>query len=75
MEDWRAIESYGNPDIEALKTMYGFCQYVDGKYFGVPANLGPTKELKAKAIAAKGLPIEEHPLWTLEKFLKKHFSV
>ncbi|KID67412.1 NmrA family protein, partial [Metarhizium hybridum] len=72
IEDWRTIETYGSPDVEGLKTMYGFCQYVDGKYYGVPSSLEQAKELKAKAIVAKGLPKEEHPLLNLEEFIKKY---
>ncbi|KID77903.1 NmrA-like family domain-containing oxidoreductase himF [Metarhizium brunneum] len=75
IEDWRTIETYGSPDIEGLKTMYAFCQYVDGKYYGVPSSLEQAKELKAKAIVAKGLPREEYPLLNLEEFIKKYLII
>ncbi|POR37239.1 NmrA family protein [Tolypocladium paradoxum] len=74
VEDWRSVETYGSPEIETVKTMFGFCQHSGGRYFGEVNNIGPAREIKAKVAAAKGLPAGEGALMTLEKFMGKHFS-
>lgn len=74
MEDWRSVETYGSPEIETVKNMFGFCQHSGGRYFGVVTDVGPAREIKAKVAAAKGLPAGEGALTTLEKFVAKTFS-
>ncbi|KAF4452726.1 NmrA-like family domain-containing protein 1 [Fusarium austroafricanum] len=73
IEDWKTMETYGDPSFETVKYMFGFCQHSGGLYYGVPNDLGPAAELKAKAAEAKG-DSSAGKLMTLETFWKKHFA-
>lgn len=74
LEDWKSLQTYDDPNISALKTMFGFCQYTGGQYFGVPYDVEVARRLKAKASLARGLLAEEHPPLTIEGFWRKQFS-
>lgn len=68
------MNTKGDPEIETIKTMFGFLQHSGGRYFGEADNIEPARELKARAAAAKGLPQEEGVLMTLDQWLRKHYS-
>lgn len=68
------METHGNTELETVRTMFGFCQYTGGRYFGEDDDVGPAQELKAKATAAKGLTEGDGRLMTLDRFLRKHYS-
>ncbi|KAM4057801.1 nmrA-like family protein [Hirsutella rhossiliensis] len=69
--DWKSIDTRGDPDLETVKAMFGFLQHSGGRYFGEVDDIGPARELKARATAAKGFPEE---LMTLERWMHKHYS-
>ncbi|RGP73391.1 family 1 [Fusarium longipes] len=73
MEDWKSMETYGDTGFETVKYMFGFCQYSGGLYYGVPNDLGPASDLKARAAEAKGTAGDEK-LMTLERFWQKYFT-
>ncbi|KAF5580813.1 hypothetical protein FPANT_9210 [Fusarium pseudoanthophilum] len=73
IEDWKSMETYGDQSFETVKYMFGFCQYSGGLYYGVPNDLGPATELKAKAAEAKGQS-SDAKLMTLEGFWEKYFA-
>lgn len=73
IEDWKTMETYGDQSFETVKYMFGFCQYSGGLYYGVPNDLGPSIELKAKATEAKGQS-SDAKLMTLEGFWEKCFA-
>ncbi|KAF5971867.1 hypothetical protein FCOIX_9689 [Fusarium coicis] len=73
IEDWKTMETYGDQSFETVKYMFGFCQYSGGLYYGVPNDLGPATELKAKATEAKGQS-SDAKLMTLEGFWEKYFA-
>ncbi|KAH7204434.1 hypothetical protein DER44DRAFT_782539 [Fusarium oxysporum] len=73
IENWKTMETYGDQSFETVKDMFGFCQYSGGLYYGVPNDLSPAAELKAKAAEAK----EQSggaKLMTLEGFWEKYFA-
>ncbi|KAJ6440256.1 NmrA family protein [Purpureocillium lavendulum] len=72
--DWKSFDTYGSPDLESIKNMWGFLEHSGGKYYGEAYDLEPAKALKAKAAAAKGRPEGERGLSTLSQFVAKHFS-
>ena len=74
IEDWKTMETYGDPGFETVKYMFGFCQHSGGLYYGVPNDLKTAGELKAKAVEAKGQSGDETKLTTLESFLKQYFG-
>ncbi|UNI20870.1 hypothetical protein JDV02_006919 [Purpureocillium takamizusanense] len=74
VDDWTKFETYGSPDLESIKNMFGFLERSGGKYYGGAYDLEPAKKLKAKAAAAKGLAENERDLTTLSQFVRKHFS-
>ncbi|KAF5549227.1 hypothetical protein FNAPI_8047 [Fusarium napiforme] len=73
IEDWKAMETYGDQSFETVKYIFGFCQHSGGLYYGVPNDLGPATELKAKAAEAKGQS-SDAKLMTLEGFWEKYFA-
>lgn len=72
IEDWKAMETFGDRGTEATKRMFGLCQYSGGLYYGVPNDLTVTQELKASAVNAQG--DGDSRLMTLERYLPKHFQ-
>jgi hypothetical protein len=74
IEDWKTMETYGEPGFETVKYMFGFCQYSGGLYYGVPNDLITAGDLKERAANAKGQSGEETKLMTSEGFWKKYFS-
>ncbi|CAG7556009.1 unnamed protein product [Fusarium equiseti] len=73
IEDWKTMETYGDPGIETVKYMFGFCQYSGGLYYGVPNDLETAGDLKARAAVAKGLA-GDSKLMTLGGFWQKCFT-
>ncbi|KAM0397918.1 NmrA-like protein family domain-containing protein 1 [Fusarium culmorum] len=73
MEDWKSMETYGDTGFETVKLMFGFCQYSDGLYYGVPNDFVPASDLKARAVEAKGA-VGDGKLMTLERFWQKYFA-
>jgi hypothetical protein len=67
------METYGDPGIETVKYMFGFCQYSGGLYYGVPNDLETGGDLKARAAVAKGLAGDSE-LMTLGGFWQKYFT-
>jgi hypothetical protein len=74
VKDWTTIETYGEPEIETVKNLFGFVQYTGGKYFGVASDIALSKQLKAAAAAAGGRPAGDGKLITVEQFTKKALS-
>lgn len=74
VDDWKKFETYGSPDLESIKNMFGFLELSGGKYYGEAYDLEPAKKLKAKAAAAKGRAEGDRGLTTLNQFVRKHFS-
>ncbi|KAL6922138.1 hypothetical protein ACHAPO_002896 [Fusarium lateritium] len=72
IEDWKSMETYGDPGFETVKYMFGFCQHSGGLYYGVPNDLAPAGDLKARAADAKGAG--DGKLMTLERFWQKYFT-
>ncbi|KAG8677413.1 hypothetical protein FPOAC1_003429 [Fusarium poae] len=72
IEDWKSMETYGDTGFETVKYMFGFCQYSGGLYYGVPNDLAPAADLKARAVEAKGAGDGE--LMTIERFWQKYFT-
>ena len=66
------METYGAKPFETVKYMFGFCQYSGGLYYGIPNDVVPAGELKAKAGEAKGESGAK--LTTLESFVTKYFA-
>ncbi|RFN47255.1 family protein 1 [Fusarium flagelliforme] len=73
IEDWKTMETYGDPGIETVKYMFGFCQHSGGLYYGVPNDLEIAGDLKARAAVAKGLA-GDGKLMTLGGFWQKYFT-
>ncbi|KAH7255451.1 uncharacterized protein BKA55DRAFT_688467 [Fusarium redolens] len=73
IEDWKTMETYGDQSFETVKYMFGFCQHSGGLYYGVPNDLSPAAELKAKAAEAKGQS-GDAKLMALGGFWKKYFA-
>jgi hypothetical protein len=73
IENWKTMETYGDQSFETVKDMFGFCQYSGGLYYGVPNDLSPAAELKAKAAEAKKQS-GGAKLMTLEGFWEKYFA-
>ncbi|KAJ4133440.1 hypothetical protein NW768_005026 [Fusarium equiseti] len=73
IEDWKTLETYGDPGIETVKYMFGFCQHSCGLYYGVPNDLETAGDLKARATVAKGLA-GDSKLMTLGGFWQKYFT-
>ena len=73
IEDWKTLETYGDPGIETVKYMFGFCQYSGGLYYGVPNDLETAGDLKARAAVAKG-SAGDGKLMTLGGFWQKYFT-
>jgi hypothetical protein len=67
------METYGDTGFETVKYMFGFCQYSGGLYYGVPNDLAPASDLKARAAEAKGA-VGDGKLMTLERFWQKYFT-
>ncbi|KAM0347765.1 hypothetical protein ACHAPU_004781 [Fusarium lateritium] len=74
IEDWKAMETYGEQSFETVKRMFGFCQHSGGLYYGVPNDLSSARDLKARAAEAKGESGDTGRLMTLKGFWKKYFS-
>ena len=68
------METYGDPAMELVKYMFGFCQHSGGLYYGEPNDGGPAAELKKLAAEAKGETGEGAAPMTLEKFWARHFA-
>lgn len=65
------FETHGDPSLEAVKNMFGFCQLSGGLYFGTPNDLTLPQELKATAAKAQGRSIG---LMNVERFIAQHFT-
>lgn len=44
------MNTYGVPALEGIKLMFRYCELLDGRYYGEPADLEPARKLK-KAVA------------------------
>lgn len=74
IKDWKTFETYGDPEVETVKNLFGFVNYTGGHYFGVPSDITLSRKLKADAAAAKGLGAEDGKLTTVDQFAKKVLS-
>ncbi|KAK2593879.1 hypothetical protein QQS21_008399 [Conoideocrella luteorostrata] len=72
VKDWTTIETYGSPEIETVKNLFGFVQNTNGHYFGVANDITQAKKLKAAATSAKGLSLAaDNGLITVDKYVQK----
>lgn len=74
VEPWTSWDIHGIQALETIKTMFGFCQFSGGLYYGVPNNTVAAKELKKTAVEAQGGSNVDGNLSNVVSFMSKHFG-
>ncbi|KAI9372463.1 hypothetical protein BJX61DRAFT_552879 [Aspergillus egyptiacus] len=73
---WEAFETFGVPELEDTKLMFGVTQTTGGRYFGAePSEKNTAGELKRATAVALGLPEEKQGLVSVRDWFAKHFAV
>ncbi|KAL3446314.1 hypothetical protein BJX65DRAFT_296341 [Aspergillus insuetus] len=76
LPSWEAFDTYGIPELNDTKAMFGFTQNNAGKYFGPePTEKETAGKLKLKTSVALGRPKGEQQLMSVERWCRKHFSL
>ncbi|KAL4860933.1 hypothetical protein BDV12DRAFT_208653 [Aspergillus spectabilis] len=76
LPSWEAFDTYGIPELNDTKAMFGFTQNNAGKYFGPePTEKETAGMLKLKTAVALKRPKGEQQLMSVERWFRKHFSL
>ncbi|KAJ0413522.1 hypothetical protein BJY00DRAFT_319721 [Aspergillus carlsbadensis] len=76
LPSWEAFDTYGIPELNDTKAMFGFTQNNAGKYFGPePTEKETAGMLKLKTAVALERPKGEQQLMSVERWFRKHFSL
>ncbi|OOQ90415.1 putative NmrA family transcriptional regulator [Penicillium brasilianum] len=74
LPSWEDFNTYGIPELDDTKAMFGFTQNNQGRYFGPePSEKETAGTLKQITAAALGRPKEEQNLTSAEDWFRKHF--
>ncbi|KAL4930456.1 NmrA/HSCARG family protein [Aspergillus undulatus] len=72
---WEAFETFGVPELEDTKLMFGLTQNTGGLYFGPePSEKNTAATLKRATAIALGLPKERQGLISAKEWFTNHFS-
>ncbi|KAF7597141.1 hypothetical protein BBP40_009479 [Aspergillus hancockii] len=76
LESWETFDTFGVPELEDTKLMFGLTQTTGGLYFGPePSEKNTAAALKRATAAALGLPRDQQTLITVKGWFQKHFPV
>ncbi|EAW25743.1 NmrA/HSCARG family protein [Aspergillus fischeri NRRL 181] len=76
LPSWEAFNTFGIPELDDTKAMFGFTQNNQGRYFGPePSEKDTPGKLKLKTAVALGRLGDEQQLMTVEGWFQKHFPL
>ncbi|KAL4969426.1 NmrA/HSCARG family protein [Aspergillus stella-maris] len=76
LPSWEAFETFGVPELDDTKAMFGFTQNNGGRYFGAEETERETPaRLKERAAVALGSKGDEQRLVTVERWFRKNFPL
>jgi hypothetical protein len=74
LPSWEAFNTFGIPELDDTKAMFGFTQNNQGRYFGPePSEKDTPGKLKLKTAVTLGRLGDEQQLMTVERWFQKHF--